>query len=97
FPALDRQHKLTGIVEFGKSRELVRSGFNVKYTEVADIMHKPETVVDCENTLYIMLEKLEHAQNEVLRIIKDGKYYGFVSKILILKKYRERLKSMRVE
>lgn len=97
FPVVDFQNKLIGIIEFDKIRELVFNSFNVKYTKVEEIMQKPETVIYFENTLYIMLEKLEHSQKEVLPIIKDGKYYGFVSKILILKKYRERLKSMRVE
>lgn len=97
FPVLDLQNKLVGIVEFDKIRELVFNSFNVKYTKVEEIMQKPDTVIYFENTLYIMLEKLEQSQKEVLPIIKEGKYYGFVSKLLILKKYRERLKSMRVE
>src|SRR5690606_22447170 len=96
-PVLDLQNKLAGIVEFDTIRELIFNSFNVKYTKVEEIMQKPDTVIYFENTLYIMLEKLEQSQKEVLPIIKDGKYYGFVSKLLILKKYRERLKSMRVE
>lgn len=97
FPVLDVQNKLIGIVEFDKIREVIFNTFKVKYTKVEEVMQKPETVIYFENTLYIMLEKLEHSQKEVLPIIKDGKYYGFVSKLKILKKYRERLKSMRVE
>lgn len=97
FPVLDAENKLVGVVEFDHIRDVVFNAFRVKYTKVSEIMEKPDTVIHFENTLYIMLEKLEQSQKELLPIIKDGKYYGFVSKIAILKKYRERLKSMRVE
>jgi len=60
-------------------------------------MKPTEMVIYYENSIYIMLEKLEQSGQDFLPIVKNKKYYGFISKIKILEHYRNQLKSMRVE
>lgn len=97
FAVIDQNEKIIGILDFDRIRNIVFNNFQVKYSKISEIMKPLEDVIYYENSIYIMLEKLEMSGQNFLPIIKDKKYYGFVSKLKILEQYRDQLKSMRVE
>ncbi len=97
FAVVDQNHKVVGVLDFSLVRNIVFSPFKVKHSKISEVMQDAHTLIYYENSVYIMLQKLEQSGKEHLPIIKDGKYYGFISKIKILENYRIQLKSMRVE
>lgn len=97
FAVIDQNEKIIGVLDFDRIRNIVFNNFQVKYSKISEIMKPLENVIYYENSIYIMLEKLELSEQDFLPIIKDKKYYGFVSKLKILEQYRNQLKSMRVE
>jgi len=97
FVVVDPSEKIVGVLDFDRIRNIVFNNFQVKYSKISEIMKPLENVIYYENSIYIMLEKLELSGQDFLPVIKDKKYYGFVSKLKILEQYRNQLKSMRVE
>src|SRR5690554_596707 len=97
FAVVDEKQTLVGILDFDTVRNLVFNSFQVKYSKINEVMLPIKYLIFYENSIYIMLEKLEHSKKDYLPIVKDGKYYGYISKIKILEHYRNQLKSMRVE
>lgn len=97
FAVLDENQKIIGILNFDRVRNIVFNNFQVKYSKISEVMKPVEDVIYIENSIYIMLEKLEQSEQDYLPIIKEKKYYGFVSKLKILENYRKQLKSMRIE
>ncbi len=97
FAVVDHNQTVVGVLDFDAVRKLVFKDFQVKYSKISEVMKPAETVIYYGNSIYIMLEKLEHSKKDYLPIIKEGKYYGFVSKLKILENYRYQLKSMRIE
>ena len=55
------------------------------------IMHPPPAVVDHEDSLDKVMEHFDNTQAWNLPVLKDGKYYGFLSKSKIFNAYREHL------
>jgi len=56
-------------------------------------MIKPEVVIDQEESMENIVEKLSTTGNYNIPVIKDGKYIGFVSRANVFTKYRNLLKS----
>lgn len=97
FAVIDQNNVIVGLLDFDTVRKLVFNNFQVRYSKINQVMKPVENLIYYENSIYIMLEKLEHSKKDFLPIVKEGKYYGFVSKLKILENYRYQLKSMRVE
>src|SRR5690606_31825492 len=97
FAVVDEHNKIIGVLNFDRVRNIVFNNFQVKYSKISEVMKPVEDVIYIENSIYIMLEKLEQSGQDYLPIIKEKKYYGFVSKLKILENYRTQLKSMRIE
>jgi len=97
FAVIDDKGTIVGILDFARVRNIIFDNFQRKYSKISQVMKPIETVIYYENSIYIMLEKLEQAEQDFLPIVKNKRYYGFVSKIKILEHYRNQLKSMRIE
>jgi len=94
FPVLSHEKTLLGIVHFNDIREIIFNPYRVKYTKVKEIMVAPSTVIFPFNSMEIVMDKFESSKKAFLPVIKDDKYYGFISKSIALEAYREKLKSM---
>jgi CIC family chloride channel protein len=97
FAVIDDENKLLGIVHFNDIREIIFSAFKVKYTPVKEIMIPPLEIVYPTDSMEIVMEKFEKTNVNYLPVIKNGKYYGFISKANALEAYREKLKAMTIE
>lgn len=97
FAVIDADKKLLGIVHFNDIREIIFSAFKVKYTPVKDIMIPPIDIVYPTDSMEIVMEKFEKTKVNFLPVLKNGKYFGFISKANALEAYREKLKAMTIE
>jgi CIC family chloride channel protein len=97
FGVVDLEQNLLGIVHFNDIREIIFNNYRVKYTLVKEIMLKPVETISPDDSMEIVMNKFEKSKKAFLPVLKDGKYYGFISKSVALEAYRKKLKSMTIE
>lgn len=97
FAVVDKEKQLLGIVHFNNIREIIFNQYRVKFTFVKEIMTKPIDVIYPTDSMEIVMNKFEDAKVVFLPVIKNAKYYGFISKSIALEAYRKKLKSMTIE
>ena len=97
FAVINIDNELLGIVHFNDIREIIFSNFKVKYTFVKDIMTQPAAVIYPTDAMETVMNKFETTQVAYLPVLKNGKYFGFISKALALEIYRTKLKSMSID
>ena len=93
FPVLDEGGTLVGVVTLDDVRDLIFDEKKRKKTLVVDVMRVPEEEVDFHENMPSIMEKFEKTQSWNLPVLKDGKYFGFLSKSRILTLYRANLSS----
>ena len=97
FGVVNAERKLVGIVHFNNIREIIFSNFKVKYTTVKEVMHQPQIIVNPFDSMEVVMKKFEQSKMSSLPVVKNGKYYGFISKAVALESYRTKLRSMTIE
>lgn len=97
FPVLNEKDELTGIIDFDTIRNIVFKPFQIKYTALQDVIEKPTAVICYDEIMETVMEKFETHHTDILFVVKDQKYLGYISKIDVLENYREKLKDMRIE
>lgn len=97
FAVVDAEKRLVGIVHFNNIREIIFNPYRVKYTLIKEIMIQPTELISLEDSMEIVMNKFETAKVVFLPVIKDEKYFGFISKSVALEAYRTKLKSMTIE
>lgn len=97
FAVIDDKNRLLGVVDFNKNRHIVFNNFQIKYTALADMMVLPKEIVSLEDSMEMIMEKFEAAHSDYLPVLKNNKYYGFISKAKVLEAYRVKLKEMIIE
>lgn len=97
FAVIDDRNRLLGIIDFDKVRNTLFNPFQVKYTALIDLMAVPQEVASMEDSIEAIMDKFELTKAEYLPLIKEGKYFGFISKAKILEAYRAKLREMIIE
>lgn len=97
FAVVDKEKQLLGIVHFNNIREIIFNQYRVKFTFVKEIMTKPIEVIYPTDSMEIVMNKFEDSKVVFLPVIKNAKYFGFISKASALEAYRTKLKSMTIE
>lgn len=97
FAVVSAEKELLGIVHFNTIREIIFNVYRVKYTLVKHIMLQPVEIISPEDSMETVMNKFELSKVAFLPVIKNGKYFGFISKSLALEAYRTKLKSMTIE
>lgn len=97
FAVVDKDKHLLGIVHFNNIREIIFNTYRVKYTLVKNIMAEPTEIIYPFNSMETVMNKFERSKVAFLPVIKDDKYFGFISKSIALEAYRTKLKSMTIE
>jgi chloride channel protein, CIC family len=91
FPVLSEQNELIGIVLLDNIREIMFDQEKYNDTLVFDVMNTPPEVVDVKDSMDLVMKKFNMSGAWNLPVIKDGKYFGFVSKSKIFNTYRDLL------
>jgi CIC family chloride channel protein len=97
FGVVDKEKNLLGIVHFNDIREIIFNQYRVKYTLIKEIMTKTVEIIYPTDSMETVMNKFEKTKVHFLPVLKDGKYYGFISKSMALEAYRTKLKSMTIE
>lgn len=97
FAVVDTEKNLLGIVHFNDIREIIFNTYRVKYTLVREIMIEPTEIISPDDSMEMVMNKFENSKKAFLPVLKEGKYYGFISKSVALEAYRTKLKSMTIE
>ena len=97
FAVVDTEKNLLGIVHFNDIREIIFNTYRVKYTLVKEIMIEPTEIIFPDDSMEMVMNKFEKSKKAFLPVLKEGKYYGFISKSVALEAYRTKLKSMTIE
>ncbi|UUC44259.1 chloride channel protein [Flavobacterium cerinum] len=97
FPVLNEKEELTGVVDFNKIRNIIFKPFQIKYTALQDVIEKTDAVICYDEIMETVMDKFEANHTDILFVLKDQKYLGYISKIDVLENYREKLKDMRIE
>nr|WP_315216068.1 chloride channel protein [uncultured Flavobacterium sp.] len=97
FAVINKQKELVGLIYFNDIREIIFSNTSVKSILVGEIMIKPHRIIYNTDTMETVMNQFEKSKKVFLPVLKDGKYYGFISKSNALEAYRAKLKSMLFE
>jgi len=92
FPVIDENEALVGIVLLDDIREFMFETSLYRTTTVSTFMHAaPEYIFYEKDTMQQVMKKFHNSAAWNLPVIKEGKYYGFVSKSKLLTAYRKEL------
>jgi CIC family chloride channel protein len=97
FAVVNENLELLGVIYFNDIREIIFSAFKVKYTPIKEIMQTPKEIIYPTDSMETVMNKFENSKVAFLPVIKNGKYFGFISKSIALEAYRSKLKSMTIE
>ena len=97
FAVIDTEKQLLGVIHFNDIREIIFNQYRVKYTLVKEVMLKPIDIIYPTDNMGTVMNKFEKTKVHFLPVLKEGKYYGFISKSIALEAYRTKLKSMTIE
>ncbi len=96
-PVLDEKNKLLGIVDFEEIRSIVFNPYRLKFTEIKEILSQPKEIINHDDGMETIMDKFETTNQTLLPVTKNGKFFGLISKVVILEAYREKLKEMIIE
>jgi CIC family chloride channel protein len=92
FPVVNEHNQFLGILLLNDIREIM---FDQKFYDVItvnDLMENaPEIISYNEDNMQTIINKFESSDAWNLPVIKDGKYFGFISKSKMLTVYRKKL------
>ncbi len=92
FPIIDDENALVGIVLLDDIREFMFDTSMYTNTDVATFMRNPpEHIFYEKDSMQKVMQKFQDSGAWNLPVIKEGKYYGFVSKSKLLTAYRRKL------
>ncbi len=92
FPVVSEDNEFLGIVLLDDIRDIMFHKKLYKKVHVRDLMHSaPDLVFYKKDSMEEILKKFKGSGAWNLPVIKDGKYYGFISKSKMLTVYRAQL------
>lgn len=97
FAVVNEENKMIGVIHFNDVREIIFNQYRVKYTLIKEIMIPPIEIIYPTDSMETVMNKFENTKVHFLPVIKNGKYFGFISKAFALEAYRTKLKSMTIE
>ncbi len=92
FPVLDEDEKLMGIIVLDDIREFMFNTELYDSIHVKNLMHAPPEHIFYESdSMKQVMQKFQDSGAWNLPVIKEGKYFGFISKSKLLTAYRRKL------
>jgi CIC family chloride channel protein len=97
FAVVNHDKDLVGVVHFNDIREIIFNAYRVRYTQIKDVMKMPLATISSIDSMEIVMKKFETSKSAFLPVLRNGKYYGFISKSIALEAYRTKLRAMTIE
>jgi CIC family chloride channel protein len=96
-PIVDEKRNLLGVIEFQHVKSFIFNPYRVKFTTIKEILTQPEVILQFDDGMEKIMNSFDKTNHEVLPLVKDGKYFGCLSKLDILENYRTNFKEMVIE
>ncbi|HEX9979102.1 MAG TPA: chloride channel protein [Flavobacterium sp.] len=97
FAVTDARNNLVGVIDFEEIRPVVFKPFTIKFMNLEELICRPKEIIHTDEGMEKIMEKFEATNADILPVISNGKYYGFLSKLAILEGYRNKYKEMVIE
>jgi chloride channel protein, CIC family len=94
FPVTDNEQHLIGVILLDNIRDIIFNTEMYDKAKVENLMESPPTLIFYGEGMETVIDKFETTNSWNLPVIKDGKYYGFISKSKLFSVYRKRLKDI---
>ncbi|MDP3313809.1 chloride channel protein [Lutibacter sp.] len=92
FPVINEENEFLGILTINDIRSIMFNQELYETIKVADLMHDGSDIIYYEkDSAEAILEKFKRCSAWNLVVLKDGKYFGFISKSRLLTAYRRKL------
>ena len=92
FPVVNAENKLVGVLHMDAIRPIMFNTELYETTIVNELMSSPKEIIDYDqDSMEVIMEKFKITSAWNLPIVKEGKYYGFISKSRLLNAYRRKL------
>ncbi|MGV9004069.1 chloride channel protein [Flavobacterium sp.] len=96
-PILDEKNTLLGIVEYDNVKTYIFNPYRIKFTPIEEVMTAPKALINVEDGMIDILKCFDKTKAKELPIMKHGVYYGCLTKLKILEKYRIKSKELVIE
>lgn len=94
---IDGRYYLKGVVYFDDVRQVIFNNYRVKFSALSEVITQPKSVIAIEEGLEKAMEHFDTSGKDLLPVTSNGKYLGFLSKIVVLDCYRLRLREMVID
>ncbi len=92
FPVVNEQHEFLGVIRLDDIRHMMFDSELYDKVDVQSLMHADAGIISYEkDTMNNIMEKFKTSGAWNLPVIKQGKYYGYISKSKLLTAYRRQL------
>ncbi len=92
FPVIDGKNHFCGIIRLDDIRKIIFKPELYNTTLIKSIMIVPEVTISPDESMEKVIQKFMESGKFNIAVIKDGKYYGFLSRAKVLSRYRSLLK-----
>lgn len=92
FPVVDDDYKFIGVIRLDDIRHIMFDADLYDQVDAASLMHADAGIIDYDaDSMNDIMNKFKSSGAWNLPVIKDGKYYGYISKSKLLTAYRQQL------
>ncbi len=92
FPVVNKNHEFLGVIRLDDIRHMMFNTELYDKVDVESLMHADAGIINYEtDTMNTIMEKFKTSGAWNLPVIKNGKYYGYISKSKLLTAYRRQL------
>lgn len=92
FPVINNKHEFLGVIRLDDIRHMMFKADLYNKVSVADLMHADADIIDYDtDSMNDIMEKFKVTGAWNLPVVKQGKYYGYISKSKLLTAYRRQL------
>ncbi len=92
FPVVNEQHEFIGVVRLDNIRHIMFNSDLYDKVTATSLMHAETDIITYEeDSMNAIMDKFKHSGAWNLPVVKNGKYYGYISKSKLLTAYRQQL------
>ncbi|WP_242202959.1 chloride channel protein [Aestuariivivens insulae] len=92
FPVVNDAHEFLGVIRLDDIRHIMFNTDLYHKVDASSLMHADTNIIDYDNdSMNAIMDKFKTSGAWNIPVIKDGKYYGYISKSKLLTAYRRQL------
>ena len=96
-PIINTTKSLVGIINFEDVKGIIFNPYRVKFIYLQEVFNQPKAIVLLDDKIEKVMLQFKTSKVDCLPVLKNGTYFGMLSKIDLLENYRKNLKEMIIE